>query len=451
MERIAALSLTIPPPEICTKTPDGSPRALGIPKKIPERRIVSSLPGSSSPVPSGPASWKGSSQSSVALGPTAAGTPTSRTMLHRFHTSSPRALGLRSPLSGMRSGLGAGWTRAIVDLYQTEDPDEMMRILMEIQALLRVQKMGNGRHAGGNKEQQHAKFCKKDLEAALNEKKKKMPLLFTPGIRRFSLELLAEFFDKDHLNKLPSALLVYTTSFLSTSQLGVAASVCQQWKEVVGSDAVWKPLYVKRFNFLSAPGTKAAVTAATAAPATGGGSSRLLPFQQQFRERLLDPSVGDSVEVAWKGKFRLESLDIYQGLAWWSAVVVEKGENGARYKIHYPGWDSRWDEWVPRDRLRWTIEQDLNKKIGPNDDVEIWCCGSNVPGAWLEAKVRRVKGQKYCVGRVLSSGALWVERERVRMSPKGAARSLGKQGAASFFSRDAAAAAAAVGASCSIM
>lgn len=50
-------------------------------------------------------------------------------------------------------------------------------------------------------------------------------------------------------------------------------------------------------------------------------------------------------------------------------------------------WDSRWDEWVHRDRLRWTVAQDLNLRIGPNDDVEIWCCGSNVPGAWLEAKV----------------------------------------------------------------
>lgn len=80
--------------------------------------------------------------------------------------------------------------------------------------------------------------------------------------------------------------------------------------------------------------------------------------------------MGDLVEVAWKGKFRLESLDIYQGLAWyvnmrtyirvyiqgvgalpcasdqsnnqqpnrWSAVVVDKRQDGSRYKIHYPGW-----------------------------------------------------------------------------------------------------------------
>jgi hypothetical protein len=76
---------------------------------------------------------------------------------------------------------------------------------------------------------------------------------------------------------------------------------------------------------------------------------------------------------------------LYQGLAWWEAVVVDKeeasvdplftaamagggggggGRGGAdgggdgsgglrlaaRYKIHYPGWISRWDEWVDRSR-----------------------------------------------------------------------------------------------------
>lgn len=51
--------------------------------------------------------------------------------------------------------------------------------------------------------------------------------------------------------------------------------------------------------------------------------------------------MGDLVEVAWKGKFRLESLDIYQGLAWWSAVVVDKRQDGSRYKIHYPGYVRR--------------------------------------------------------------------------------------------------------------
>ena len=52
----------------------------------------------------------------------------------------------------------------------------------------------------------------------------------------------------------------------------------------------------------------------------------------RYHERLLDPHVGDKVEVAWRGKFRLEALDIYQGLAWWVARVVDKAE-GYRYKV----------------------------------------------------------------------------------------------------------------------
>lgn len=67
----------------------------------------------------------------------------------------------------------------------------------------------------------------------------------------------------------------------------------------------------------------------------------------------------------------------------------------ARYKIHYPGWVSRWDEWVVRERLRWSWQTSSDSAIIKiNDPVEIWCSGNNVPGAWLEAKVRRVRPQK---------------------------------------------------------
>lgn len=33
------------------------------------------------------------------------------------------------------------------------------------------------------------------------------------------------------------------------------------------------------------------------------------------------------MEVAWRGKFRLESLEIYNGMAWWLAKVVRKCDN----------------------------------------------------------------------------------------------------------------------------
>tara|TARA_B110000090_G_scaffold192162_1_gene225334 strand:- start:158 stop:352 length:195 start_codon:yes stop_codon:yes gene_type:complete len=50
--------------------------------------------------------------------------------------------------------------------------------------------------------------------------------------------------------------------------------------------------------------------------------------------------------VAWRGKFRLEAMDVYQGLAWWVAEIVDKHTEQGKYKIRYPGWESRWDEWV---------------------------------------------------------------------------------------------------------
>lgn len=115
-------------------------------------------------------------------------------------------------------------------------------------------------------------------------------------------------------------------------------------------------------------------------------------------------------------------LDVYQGLAWWVAEVVDKNKRQGRYKIRYPGWESRWDEWVPLQRLRWTVSRNTIEEIKAGDAVELWCCGANVPGAWLECKVKRVRtnssGTKYCIARVLQSGHLWVERERLRLVHK---------------------------------
>lgn len=38
----------------------------------------------------------------------------------------------------------------------------------------------------------------------------------------------------------------------------------------------------------------------------------------------------------------------------------------------------RWDEWVPRSRLRWAVESNEVVQIRANDVVELWCCGANV-------------------------------------------------------------------------
>ena len=139
-----------------------------------------------------------------------------------------------------------------------------------------------------------------------------------------------------------------------------------------------------------------------------------MTYKQLFKERIRDPQIGDKVEVVWQGKFRLEAFEVYHGRAWWVAEVVDKHTEQRSYKIRYPGWESRWDEWVPRERLRWAVEKNLTAKLATNDDVELWCFGSNVPGAWLETKIRKIKHGRYCVGKVYSQGALWVERGRLR-------------------------------------
>ena len=68
-----------------------------------------------------------------------------------------------------------------------------------------------------------------------------------------------------------------------------------------------------------------------------------------------------------------------------------------------------------RSRLRWAVERNNLARIRLNDVVELWCCGANVPGAWLESRVKRIRNGRYCVGKVLSTGSLWVERERLRL------------------------------------
>ena len=48
-------------------------------------------------------------------------------------------------------------------------------------------------------------------------------------------------------------------------------------------------------------------------------------------------NVGDPVEVKWKG-------------TWYPASVLSR--KGGKYKIHYDGYGSNWDEWVGNGRIK---------------------------------------------------------------------------------------------------
>ena len=44
------------------------------------------------------------------------------------------------------------------------------------------------------------------------------------------------------------------------------------------------------------------------------------------------------------------AVEVEWGGSWWAAEVLQV--NGRSSLIHYTGWDSSWDEWVPADRIR---------------------------------------------------------------------------------------------------
>ncbi|CAN0407400.1 unnamed protein product, partial [Discosporangium mesarthrocarpum] len=209
-------------------------------------------------------------------------------------------------------------------------------------------------------------------------------------------------------------------SFIPIKENGTLCSVSQEWGTNAESDSIWRPVYEKRFE--KQPGDDPCL--APLPPQQDGGlptsvlgsKGRALcqaypVYKEGYLRRLKDPQVGDRVEVAWRGKFRLESLEVFNGMAWWIAQVVEK-DGGGHYKVHYPGWEFRWDEWVPRSRLRWGNNSPSPAK---GDAVEMWCGGINVPGAWLEATVQAVHNNRLYLGEILTSGHFWVDADRVRI------------------------------------
>lgn len=249
------------------------------------------------------------------------------------------------------------------------------------------------------------KFCKGDYDGAIEELKKQKQF-WTTDLFKESVQITLKYFDTNLFNKLPLVIHQEILMCLPVQEFLHYASVSTEWHDVVSSNIIWMTLYNAKF-LENNPGTLPV------------GLTRQSCYMSAFQDRLIDPHLGDKVEVSWKGKFRLETQDVYQGVAWWVAEIVDKHRSQERYKIHYPGWESRWDEWVPRSRLRWSVQSNTLVTIFAGDIVELWCCGQNVPGAWLECKVKKIRGRRFCLGKVLSSGYLWVDRDRLRLVRRG--------------------------------
>ncbi|KAJ8598866.1 hypothetical protein CTAYLR_010464 [Chrysophaeum taylorii] len=294
-------------------------------------------------------------------------------------------------------------------------------------------------------------LCRADLDAAVPDRVgggrfKHSCTAWTRENRAFFVSMLVHFYRGDRLTLLPREVACGAVlAFCDVPALAALASASRGARRIADSDATWRSPYDRHFGT-----SKAGIR-------YDYGAS----LKESYHQRIRDPTCGDRVEVAWQGRFRLEGLEVYRGLAWWAAEVAEKrtdedvlgtsddddpsaaspnslsAEGGRatprstrgtssrslgatsptnkRYKVHYLNWDSRWDEWVSRDQLRWPVQEGKTCAISPGDDVEVWCSGNTVPGAWLRAVVDRVDDELFCVGNVASSGHLWVSRDRVRL------------------------------------
>ena len=241
----------------------------------------------------------------------------------------------------------------------------------------------------------------------------------TPG-RLFEREVMIS-------QVLPRDAMLACLSFLDVTAHTGLATICRDWLELSEEDALWRDHYLNRFT--GGEGDGDGDISEDEVEAVSPKTHTRTSCKRAYKARLEDPRVGDDVEVAWRGKFRLERLEIYRGTAWWVAVVVDKvalgsGDSPGRgrkvhaakawYKVTFPGWEGRWDEWVSHERLRWRAKGPQLTRITRGDAVEVWCGSQNVPGAWLEASIKRIRGDDVKVERVLSSGSLWVARGRVR-------------------------------------
>lgn len=123
--------------------------------------------------------------------------------------------------------------------------------------------------------------------------------------------------------------------------------------------------------------------------------------------------VGDRVEILYDGK-------------WYPGSVLEVGNN--QWKVHYDGYDSGWDTWMPADRLRaGTAAADPGKPREPaapvepdmpvtGDPVVGEACEASWNNSWYWVRILKVDGGRYFIhwDGYGDEKDEWVTRDRLR-------------------------------------
>lgn len=109
-------------------------------------------------------------------------------------------------------------------------------------------------------------------------------------------------------------------------------------------------------------------------------------------------SVGDRADVRWKGN-------------WYKARVTRVNEDQTRCFIHYDGYGAEWDEWVGANRIRVAGGGASGSRFATGDSVEVrW------KGKWYPARVLRAADGRYKVhyDGYGSEWDEWVGGDRIR-------------------------------------
>jgi hypothetical protein len=101
--------------------------------------------------------------------------------------------------------------------------------------------------------------------------------------------------------------------------------------------------------------------------------------------------------------------EVLWGGTWWKAKVLEQKDG--KYRIHYVGWDSSWDEWIGPERYRPLPGAKPTPATSTGADCEVkW------GDQWYPAKVLEKKGRKFRVRLIGYSDVWedWVQPKRIR-------------------------------------
>ena len=191
------------------------------------------------------------------------------------------------------SSSGSLWKTEIMKLQKSQSYSEASTSLQRIREVL------HEIHPN-----ERMKLCKSDFKEATNFFKAEQHLWSNRLFKEF-IAIDKDFFNPSKFLKLPTDILVEIFFWMSISDIAACFSVSWEWYDIASCDQLWRCLYHRKF-LVSNPGP--------------------MPLQSfdsrsTFYSRFKLPHIGDKVEVAWRGKFRLETQDVYQGMAWWKAQV----------------------------------------------------------------------------------------------------------------------------------